>query len=584
MNSTAALKSCLNCRRRKVKCDKSVPDCHPCLNSGLSCSYRSGEVDHTKLRSTRACQSCRVQKRRCSGDLPKCSRCLQQGDPCLYISNRSMLSNIGIKEFYAEIDSDRYHQLVVELISSTLSKNLQFLAGSFLDKDKILGDVHAGTQPKILTQALVGMSLDSIGLDLEEWWFDKHLADILSCLQQIELNLFISLLLNVLWTWAKKARRNFFVVPLLCRMAFSLLLHLEELVRPMTVLESELRRRMMWTCFLLDKLVAAGLPELTCCELSVLGSLKLPSDIIGEDGGQLCLGNVGLSASTTTAPLGILAFSIHLGQLRHLTLTYVRSADKNLDRWWLTDSMIKRIDRDLQGLVRRLPPDLKYSKRNLVNRPSVSESRFFFVSHLWVHQIFCDLYRLAIPGMRESSPEIILSLIPQEMLVQAQSDCIRNAVAICDIISDNLEFINSPETIGDILTFILQSARLLLVYVRQQQNININFSLEVSEIARFLNCCLSILLHDGAKNLSQARIICHFIVNSCHQLELHDKVPLLSEAGALQLPNGQEHQSQLALLPVFAEREMITPANLRSTTLESYVYSANTYDDYLEFS
>ena len=44
----------------------------------------------------------------------------------------------------------------------------------------------------------------------------------------------------------------------------------------------------MWTCFLLDKLQAAGLPELTSCDITLLG-LRMPSDQLGEDGGQLCL-------------------------------------------------------------------------------------------------------------------------------------------------------------------------------------------------------------------------------------------------------------------------------------------------------
>jgi hypothetical protein len=388
------------------------------------------------------------------------------------------------------------------------------------------------------------------------------LADVLSQLHdEIQIDLFVSLLLNILWTWGKKNRRCFYLVPLLCRMAFSLLLHHEGLFRTGPY-EAEMRRRMMWTCFLLDKLQAAGLPELTSCDITLL-NLRMPSDQLGEDGGQLCLiESLGTKNVIPDQPLGILAFSVHVGELRYLGFRCGKSAVKNLDQWWLNDSMMRRIETDLYAVIRRLPVNLQYSKHNLMSRSASSCERWFFaMAHLWAHQTFCDLYRLAIPGMNESSPEIILGLIPAEILSDVQSLCIRNAVSICNIISENLELIKSIETLGDIFPFIEQSSRLLLAYLQQSLSININ--LERSEVGRLLNANLSVLFQGTVKNLPQARIIFQYIVTVCNQLDLQEYIPILSEMDAAQTPKLQEHDSLVSRLPIFAARELTMPSNLR---------------------
>ncbi|EHK41509.1 uncharacterized protein TrAtP1_005005 [Trichoderma atroviride] len=105
-NETApkAAIACLVCRSRKVKCDKTIPECRNCLRLGVGCPgfspqsefisrkemqksaddiFRAAGVEKRRVGS---CEECRSSKHRCTKTRPSCRRCILRNLPCIYPS------------------------------------------------------------------------------------------------------------------------------------------------------------------------------------------------------------------------------------------------------------------------------------------------------------------------------------------------------------------------------------------------------------------------------------------------------------------------------------------------------------------
>ncbi|EWG49028.1 hypothetical protein FVEG_08651 [Fusarium verticillioides 7600] len=84
--------TCLQCKQRKVRCDKQRGTCRNCRRLDLLCSLNSDEhqlhkrpsPSKKRLRGARACSYCRLKKIKCSATLPSCVACQQKDIRCTY--------------------------------------------------------------------------------------------------------------------------------------------------------------------------------------------------------------------------------------------------------------------------------------------------------------------------------------------------------------------------------------------------------------------------------------------------------------------------------------------------------------------
>ncbi|KAF5631003.1 nitrate assimilation regulatory nirA [Fusarium tjaetaba] len=84
--------TCLECKQRKVRCDKQPGTCRNCRRLGLLCSLNNDEhklharpsPSRKRLRGARACSYCRLKKIKCSATLPACDACQQRDIRCTY--------------------------------------------------------------------------------------------------------------------------------------------------------------------------------------------------------------------------------------------------------------------------------------------------------------------------------------------------------------------------------------------------------------------------------------------------------------------------------------------------------------------
>ncbi|KAH6606903.1 hypothetical protein Trco_006056 [Trichoderma cornu-damae] len=103
-NAPKAPIACLVCRSRKVKCDKTIPECQNCLRLGVGCpgfSRQNGSISRKEMqksaddifkaagvekRRVGSCEECRSSKHRCTKTRPACRRCILRNLPCVYPS------------------------------------------------------------------------------------------------------------------------------------------------------------------------------------------------------------------------------------------------------------------------------------------------------------------------------------------------------------------------------------------------------------------------------------------------------------------------------------------------------------------
>ncbi|KAL7974367.1 hypothetical protein HDV63DRAFT_111362 [Trichoderma sp. SZMC 28014] len=96
--------ACLVCRSRKVKCDKTIPECQNCVRLGVGCpgfSPQSEFISRKEMqksaddifkaagvekRRVGSCEECRSSKHRCTKTRPSCRRCILRNLPCIYPS------------------------------------------------------------------------------------------------------------------------------------------------------------------------------------------------------------------------------------------------------------------------------------------------------------------------------------------------------------------------------------------------------------------------------------------------------------------------------------------------------------------
>lgn len=521
---------CENCKHRKVKCGRELPSCDRCIKSGLLCSFVTGMHDDKRLRSRVACQQCRFGKRKCSGDLPKCKRCLKRKEECIYVKNTSFLGSVNVEELYEKIDAAMFRPIVYELCKKAFQKDLHFFTGNFIDTEEFMSRLKTNSVPRMLLRAVVGMALDSVEIDskLDLWWLKKNISDMIMPIKDISIDFFVaySITVNCLFGREHDNMLFFYLLPLLCRLAFILLLHYEkrEYSNPK---DAEYRRRMLWNCFWLDKNVSAGLPEFVSCDISLIET-RLPSDIIGQEGNYVDM---------ESGPNGVLSLSVYVSQLRYLALKTSKKAVRACELWWEEGSDFRQTESQMLRFVQNLPPYLEYCEENIVAQPTLSLSRLFIESHMWLNQIFCDLYRVSIPGIPESTPEIIAKLMSQEVLAHYQSECILHSINVCKILRDNSEMMGrSPN--NHLIPTLYESCRILLCCI--QYDLQLEFPIDINEIGSLVSSNISILLHhDAFRSFKPAQIAVQYLTSVITNLGLSRYVPVASQVDTTQLIKAQ---------------------------------------------
>lgn len=123
-------------------------------------------------------------------------------------------------------------------------------------------------------------------------------------------------------------------------------------------------------------------------------------------------------------------------------ITYIDRVTKRIisskESPYAAKKSIKALDANLHDFAHSLPNHLQDNKRNLLSRAYTTELTGYITLHsLWV-QCHCDLYRMMIPGIRESVPELIQRDVPIDYAEECRELCLQYAIDMCRLWSDTL--------------------------------------------------------------------------------------------------------------------------------------------------
>jgi hypothetical protein len=102
-----------------------------------------------------------------------------------------------------------------------------------------------------------------------------------------------------------------------------------------------------------------------------------------------------------------------------------------------------------------LPPQYTFTARALQLRAFSPTRTPFMMLHIFWHQCHCDLYRILVPGFRESVSRDVLTRVSPEFLHYFQSKCVEHAVAAGNIILTCRRVIQGPLVTDQSLGFCL---------------------------------------------------------------------------------------------------------------------------------
>ncbi|KAJ5736658.1 uncharacterized protein N7483_001783 [Penicillium malachiteum] len=103
-----------------------------------------------------------------------------------------------------------------------------------------------------------------------------------------------------------------------------------------------------------------------------------------------------------------------------------------------TRDEIQNLDNMLSDFALGLPAHLREETKNLLSRAYSSGLTGYINLHTLWHQCYCDLYRLMIPGIRESVTEEVQQQVPVEYANECRRRCLSHAMGICKLWSETL--------------------------------------------------------------------------------------------------------------------------------------------------
>ncbi|KAF7559274.1 hypothetical protein G7046_g4871 [Stylonectria norvegica] len=501
--------TCTTCRARKVRCNGARDICSNCERLGFPCSYDdadpgalSGNLPRRRVRQ--ACLSCHSRKARCSGHLPSCERCRSQGIECVYRpSKRARISmrNDGRSPQSQEGDRDDGHldsdpgltdpasqatpsaynldvscpdESFDALIGRTFEKFFRHVHHipmySFLHRASLMERYHSGKVEKALLFALVGITsyLIDMGPGLREYG-EKCIDDAESLIfadysrpSTIKVQALILIIKHRVLS--KKFSSAFMLLGIASRYAAALRLNHES--PNLCFLAQESRRRLMWALYCMDSGISGGYRDfslwnserinvgLPCNERNFEFDLPQPTQrlVYNPDDPQV----------QQVEDIGSLALHIRIQHIRRRIMEFAKRVV--LGRNVQADEIqtgIFALHKALDDFAAHLPTSFQFSESSLRLRAYSPRICVFIMIHIWWRQCFCDLYRLALVGLREALPRTALENLDESFIDHCQRQCFEHAMAMANIFASMQKLGAKPVADLDLAICAYQCARML---------------------------------------------------------------------------------------------------------------------------
>ncbi|PWW78103.1 hypothetical protein C7212DRAFT_183808 [Tuber magnatum] len=381
--------ACSNCQKLDIDCPGYSP-INPSEAPEETVSAIFARAGRKRRRMVGSCVDCRASKSKCSSDRPTCERCAKRGITCEYDETLRVLEGRSLVIPDAGNPNDRP------------------------SLGPIPGDQWAKKAQNIMVTNFAEISPERL------------MALVLLCEHHSR---------------TQQSRECFMLSAFLIRAAQALDLDMGQEDAPKTqdpdaITECEARRRLMWSCYIIDLLLCSGVKRLMLWDpMNIKAQLPCQErnytlQILCETESLYPI-RTGSPSVGSSDNLGIEAYFIRLFHIRGKVLEQIRNPNP-YGPPWSTSSPFQNLTDELVDWENTLPDSLLFNNSNVYVRRECRQLGAFFGLHLVYHQVFCDLYRISLPGYPFPAAATFNGA-PDGFVAQCQSACNVHAARISEI-------------------------------------------------------------------------------------------------------------------------------------------------------
>lgn len=231
-------------------------------------------------------------------------------------------------------------------------------------------------------------------------------------------------------------------------------------------LAQESRRRLMWSLYCIDAGVSGGFAEfslwradriyvgLPCNERNFEFDLSKPTEKLVPEPDD--------PEKPRSEDIGSLALHVRILHIRQKIIEFTKTAlvGRNINAVEL-QSRVLGLHQELEDFAYRMPASFQFSENSMRLRAYSPRICVFVMIHIWWHQCYCDLYRLAMTGFRDALPTETLESLDQAFLDHCQRQCVEHSVAMAAIFQCMDKLHARPIADLDLAICAFQCARML---------------------------------------------------------------------------------------------------------------------------
>ncbi|OQD90498.1 hypothetical protein PENANT_c001G02457 [Penicillium antarcticum] len=298
---------------------------------------------------------------------------------------------------------------------------------------------------------------------------------------------------------------------------------------------NESKRRLMWSCYVMDSWVGSGVNQLTLLEDKDL-KIQLPCHSHNFSLGTACITEtldeekvLGFipreqTPSRPAQNMGIEAYFIRLVSSRKKVLRYVKHLDTSKPPWE-ADSEFMQLATEFANWRRYLPQSLKWNSGAIYARKESSQLGALTLLWCTYHQTLCDLYRIGMPNLFRIRRHHEFPPVQQDFLDNCRRACFDNSRELSKILAEASR--HGMKALSDTWLCIIahDSTKVMLYFLKQEsQSPNALSVFEVEETAALIKKNMEALMQ--MRSLVATAEHCYLsVVKMMIAAGLHPQIP-----------------------------------------------------------
>ncbi|KAJ5823869.1 hypothetical protein N7447_006209 [Penicillium robsamsonii] len=261
-------------------------------------------------------------------------------------------------------------------------------------------------------------------------------------------------------------------------------------------ISNESKRRLMWSCYVMDSWVGSGVNQLTLLEDKDL-KIQLPCHSHNFSLGTPCITEVldegkvlGFiprehSHFQPAQNMGIEAYFIRLVSIRKRVLRYVKQLDTSKPPWE-PDSEFQQLSTECESWRQYLPHSLKWHSGSIWARKESSQLGALTLLWCTYHQTLVDLYRIGMPTLFRIRRHVDFPSDKKEFLDYCRRVCFDSARGVSKIIVEALR--HGIKALADTWLCIIahDSTKVMLYYLKHVTDSSASLSVSHSNETKIL--------------------------------------------------------------------------------------------------